>query len=170
MLVSALTAASASQAQGADVYASVSPQGKSIGLGLEVGAPTSLNAKFMTAGNQGIVVGIGGGIWYDLSLSLHADYLWHPFAVPVSDVGTFSGFVGLGAWTSLGNYGPRWGYYQRYQNNIDVFAIGGRVPLGLNFAFHAIPIELFAEVVPSVALFPGIGVFGQGGLGVRFYL
>jgi hypothetical protein len=57
---------------------SVAPGGRSLGVGVELGAPSSLNLKFMTASNQGIVVGVGGGIWYDLSLSLHADYLWHP--------------------------------------------------------------------------------------------
>jgi hypothetical protein len=48
-------------------------------------------------------------------------------------------------------------------------ALGVRVPLGVSLAFNSFPVEVFAEVVPAGALFPGIGVFGQGGLGARIY-
>src|SRR4051812_19474284 len=65
-------------ATSADVSSTVTPSGKSVGLGLELGAPTGINAKLMVAPNQAVVLGVGGGIWYDASLSLHADYLWHP--------------------------------------------------------------------------------------------
>ncbi len=151
------------------VSQSVAPAGRSIGVGIELGAPTSINAKFMLASNQGVVVGVGGGIWYDASISLHADYLFHPLIADFNG-GNFSGFVGLGAWTSLGfGYNNHWGYYQPYGPGPMPFSVGGRIPLGLSLAFNEVPVEVFVELVPSVALFPGIGVFGQGGLGARFY-
>lgn len=148
--------------------ANVAPADKSIGVGVEVGAPTNINAKFMVGPTNGVVVGIGGGIWYDLSLSLHADYLWHP-VVAEFDGGNFSGYVGIGGWASIGDgKGGRLGYYQPFFDN-NFFGIGARVPLGVSLAFDQVPVEVFAEVVPSVAVFPGIGVFGQGGIGARFY-
>lgn len=146
----------------------VSPAGKPIGVGLELGAPTNINAKFMLGPQHGVVVGVGGGIWYDLSLSVHGDYVFHPLALRFDD-GTFSAYVGGGLWTSLGFPGQRYGYYRPFLKDRQYFAAGARVPLGLNLAFNAFPIELFFELVPAVAVFPGLGVFGQGGLGARIY-
>lgn len=72
--------------------------------------------------------------------------------------------------TSFGNYGPRRGYYRRYRDDLkpyDILAVGARVPRGLNVAFNEVPTEIVPEVGPRVALFPGIGFFGRGGLGAR---
>lgn len=149
--------------------AGVSPADKQIGLGVELGAPTNLNLKFMVGEANGVVVGVGGGIWYDFSLSLHVDYLWHPL-VAEFDGGNVSGYVGIGGWGSISDgKGGRFGYYQPFFSGADNVAFGARIPLGVSLAFDTIPVEVFAEVVPSVAVFPGIGIFGQGGLGARFY-
>lgn len=153
----------------AEVSQSISPAGRSIGVGIELGAPTSINAKFMLAPSHAIVAGIGGGIWYDASLSLHGDYLWHPL-VSYFDGGNVHAFVGVGAWTSVGFGGSRYGYYRPYFDDRGVpFAFGGRVPLGGAVAFDEVPVEIFAELVPAVSVFPGFGIFGQGGIGARFY-
>jgi hypothetical protein len=154
----------------AHAQAQVSPQGKGVGIGFEVGAPTTLNLKMMTSPYTGIVVGIGGAIWYDLSLSLHADYLWHPAVLASGDAGALSFYAGLGGWTALsGQKGPRLGLNGPVYNDVDFLAAGVRVPLGLSFGMSGLPIEVFGELVPAVALFPGIGLFGQGGLGARLY-
>ena len=168
-LVAAFFALPATAHEG-DVYSSVSPAGRNVGIGVELGAPTSLNLKFMVAPREGIVLGIGGGIWYDESISLHADYLWHPL-VASFDSGTFSGYIGGGAWTSLGlgNPGPHYGYYAPFFAGNEPIAVGARLPLGLTLAFNEVPVEVFIEVVPSLEVFPAIGGFGQGGLGARFY-
>lgn len=150
-------------------FAAVSPGGKGVGVGVELGAPTNLNLKLMTGDNTGVVVGVGGGIWYDASLSLHVDFLWHPIAAPIGDDVTLSGYVGLGAWTSIGFEGSHFGFYSPYYKRLQPFSVGARVPLGVSLAIHPVPIEVFAEVVPAVAAFPGIGVFGQGGIGARLY-
>jgi hypothetical protein len=158
----------ASHAAANDVSATVSPAGKTIGVGIEVGAPTTVNAKFMVASNQGVVVGIGGGAWYDASLSLHGDYLFHPL-VAQFDGGAFSAYIGGGVWTSLGFGGNHYGYWAPYYRDHNPFGIGVRMPLGLTLAFNEVPVEVFGEVVPALSVFPGFGVFGQGGLGARFY-
>ena len=147
---------------------SVSPGGKGIGIGIEVGAPTSIDIKLMVGNSEGIVIGVGGGIWYDESLALHLDYLWHPL-VAHFDGGTLSGYIGVGGWASVGVDGAHIGYYQPFYRGAQPVALGLRVPFGISLAFNTVPIELFAELVPAVEVFPGIGVFGQGGLGARFY-
>lgn len=146
----------------------VSPSGRDVGLGIEFGAPANLNVKFMIAPNQGIVLGLGVAPWYDASLSLHADYLLHPVVLNYEAV-NLSGYVGLGIWGSAGIEGPHYGYYQPWFGK-SPFAVGARVPLGVNLAFNQAPLELYMEIVPAVALAPGFGVFGQGGIGIRFYI
>ena len=150
-------------------HASVTPMGKTVGIGFELGAPTNINVKLMTSSNTGVVVGVGGGIWYDASLSLHADYLWHLLVFPLGDDATLSGYVGIGAWTSFGVEGKHVGLYRPYYGGVQPFGVGARVPLGASLAFNASPIEVFIEIVPAISVFPGIGAFGQGGIGARFY-
>lgn len=148
---------------------SVTPMGRTFGLGLQLGAPTSITGKFMVAGDQGVVVGVGGGIGYDFSLSLHADYLWHPAVFATFPPASFSFYVGGGLWLALSDARGRWGWYDyRYYPGVP-FGLGVRIPIGVNMAFREIPIELYLEGVPTVAVFPHIG-FGIGAsIGARFY-
>ena len=146
----------------------VSPSGRDLGFGIEFGAPANLNLKLMVAPNQGVVVGLGVGAWYDASLSLHVDYLLHPIVLPYAAV-TLSGYVGVGAWASAGIEGAHYGYYQPWYGR-SPFGVGARIPLGVNLAFNQAPLELYMELVPAVALMPGFGVFSQGGIGLRLYI
>lgn len=148
-----------------------SPNGRAFGLGLELGIPSTLNLKFMSTATQGVVVGIGGLAQYDLSLSLHADTLWH-VAVISGEAVNFGPYFGVGAFTafSFDSHLPQFGLYgQRYSTGMDYFALGLRIPIGLNLAFNDFPIELFAEGVPAILFFPSMGFFIQEGLGFRFY-
>jgi hypothetical protein len=167
----ALFAGFASAPALADISDTVAPAGRDIGIGVELGAPTSLNLKFMTSPTSGIVIGAGGAIWYNASLSLHADYEVHPLVADFNS-GSFSAYIGLGAWTALdfAASGPHLGYYQPYYASPEPLAVGARVPLGLSLAFNALPIELFGELVPSAEFFPALGGFGEGGIGFRVYL
>ena len=165
---------------------SVSPEGRTIGFGLQIGSPTALTMKFMVTGNQGVVAGIGGGLG---GLSLHVDYLWHPSVIVGTDALTLSWYVGLGGWLGflptipgfalLGPLGPKSGvgYYNGHFGFVYLpdnylwyapsFAV--RVPLGLSLAFNSLPIEIYGGLTPSLLIFPGFG-FGMGGeLGARVY-
>ncbi len=154
----------------AAVSSSISPQGRQFGVGLQVGAPTALTLKYMVAPDQGLVAGLGVGIGWDPSISLHVDYLWHPSILASLGWGTLSWFVGGGGWLSFSNGG--WGrgpFYVGYGYATSPFAFGARVPLGLDLAFSSVPIELYLEADPTLLIFPRIG-FGIGAtLGGRFY-
>jgi hypothetical protein len=164
----------------------ISPEGRSIGIGGQIGSPTAITMKFMVAGNQGIAAGIGGGFG---GLSLHVDYLWHPGVIVGTDALSLSWYVGLGGWLGffpivpgfpgLGPFGPRngVGYYNGHfgyvylPDNYLWYApsLAVRVPIGLSLAFHSLPIEIYGGLTPSLLLFPGFG-FGMGGeLGLRVY-
>jgi len=164
----------------------VSPEGKQMGVGLQIGSPTGLTGKYMLTGNQGVVAGVGAGLG---GLSVHLDYLWHPQVLAVADPFRLSWYLGLGGWLGffpypngvpgLGYFGPNfaYGYYNGHlafmylPYNLLWFApsFAVRVPLGLSLALRQLPIEIYGGLTPSVLVFPGIG-FGLGGeIGGRIY-
>lgn len=146
--------------------AETSPMGRDFGLGLRLGAPTGLDLKLMTGADSGLVVGVGGLLFFDRSLSLHVDHVWHAHLTE-----NFTAYAGVGGWGSVSGdvKGPPFGYRGPvYVQAVPVNA-GVRVPLGLNYAFQPIPVEVYGEIAPSAELFPGIGLFSSGSLGARLY-
>lgn len=151
----------------------VTPMGKQIGIGIQVGAPTALTAKIMLAPDQGIVAGLGAGygFFFAPTLSLHVDYVWHPMILTQSDAFALSWYVGGGAWLGLWD-GNRRGYvvapFYTYVF-VSPIALALRVPIGVSLAMKSIPLEFYGEAAPALGIFPGI-TFGLGfTLGARFY-
>lgn len=160
----------------ADAGASSTPQGRQFGIGLQLGLPTALVIKYMLQPNQGIAAGIGGFSGFVLnsgSITIFVDYLYHPHLLTAGEAFALTWYVGGGGQVIIndrfatpyirGVLYPGF-YYGSY------FWLAGRVPLGVNLALAQAPLEVFAEVVPSILLFPALS-FGVGGsIGVRFYL
>ncbi len=154
--------------------ASSTPQGRTFGVGLQLGYPTALTVKYMLRPDQGLVAGIGGfsGLAYTAAaLSLHADYLWHPLLLASTEVFGLTLYVGGGANVLVfadarqKTFIASLAYYY-YPTNLWVAA---RVPLGANLALSQLPFEIYLEVVPSILVFPALG-FGVGAaIGGRFY-
>jgi hypothetical protein len=153
----------------------ISPQGKTMGLGIQVGAPTSVTFKFMLTGDQGVVVGVGAGsgFTFNPALSLHADYLWHPSVLVSNPPFKLSWYIGGGAWVGLWNGGfggnnlvvP--GFY--YYFGFSPLLLAARMPIGLSLAMNELPLEFYGEATPALSIFPGVS-FGLGfTLGFRFY-
>lgn len=150
------------------------PQGRTFGIGIQLGYPTALSLKYMLRADQGIQGGVGGfsGFAYDVgAFSLHADYVFHPHVLTRADVFALTWYVGGGANVLVfGNprqrtFLPGLTYYY-YPTTMWLAA---RVPIGVNLAFRQQPFEVFLEAVPSLLVFPGMS-FGFGAsLGGRFY-
>lgn len=151
------------------VSSSISPQGRQFGLGLQVGAPTALTIKYMVAPDQGLVAGLGVGIGWDPSISLHVDYLWHPSILASLGWGTLSWYVGGGGWLSLSDDRGWGGAWLGYGYARSPFALGARLPLGVDLAFSSVPIELYLEADPTLIIFPRLGLGIGATLGGRFY-
>jgi hypothetical protein len=150
-----------------------SPGGRTLGLGVQIGAPTALTIKYMVAKTQGVVVGAGVGFgWrngFGPGLSIHADYLFHLAQLINNESLALSFYLGPGVWLSLfsGGYGFGYGYY--YSGSFALFGLGVRLPIGLSLALNALPIEIYVELDPALFVFPGVD-FGLGAsLGFRFY-
>jgi hypothetical protein len=153
---------------------SAAPQGRTFGIGLQLGTPTGLTGKYMVAPDQGLAFGVGAAFYSALgsgqSLDFHVDYLFHPHLLVGAEAIKLTWYVGPGLFLALVEPGtvpyfpgPFW--YPGYRSAW----LGLRVPIGLDLAFKNLPIEIFLEGVPMLLAFPVVG-FGMGAsLGLRFY-
>ena len=153
---------------------SASPQGKRLAIGLEIGWPTGATAKLMLRPQQALRVSIGaftGLVLSEPSLSLHVDWLYHPFTLARASGWRLHTHVGVGgAVVVLPAPGQRTTIPSAlyYRGPTQVWT-GLRVPVGLDLTFADIPVDVVFDLVPTVLAFPGVG-FGFGtSLGVRWW-
>lgn len=123
---------------------------KTFGLGLELGAPTGLNAKYFLAADRALDFGVGDIYNYASRYGLHiyADYLWHPVSLASTESFELPFYVGVG--------GRIWDFEDRGPAiHDDAFAIGLRVPVGLSLDFNNVPLDIFLQLVPTLDFFSG---------------
>jgi hypothetical protein len=126
------------------------------GLGLILGEPTGLSAKYYNGGTTAFDFGLAwsfGSNSNNANFHLHADYLIHRFDLIQVEQGRMPIYFGIGG---------------RLRTSRDAH-VGIRFPIGVSYYFERDPIELFFEVVPVFDLTPRSQVSGNGGLGFRFY-
>ena len=132
---------------------SISAQDKGLGLGLIFGEPTGLSAKMWTSERTALDAAVAwsfsGVGWFHL----HADFLMHNYDLFSVSKGALPVYYGLGAFTTFSSD----------------FGLGLRVPLGLAYQFEGAPVDIFAEVVPGLALLPDLAFYIGGGIGVRYF-
>jgi len=132
------------------------------GLGIMLGNPTGLSAKFW----MDDLWAIDGAIGIDRSeFDVHLTILRHDFI-----------------WVN--RIGNKWGWFQRLTTEGDLpyyFGAGPRIlfedkeeigirfPVGLSYLPHQSPWEIFLEVAPVFRLTPSTGFNGDFSVGVRYY-
>ncbi len=131
------------------------------GIGLQVGDPFELNAKYFIAPLDAVTVGIGDGGGSDWEL--HADFLRHfPEVIAVSE-GKLPLSIGIGG-----------RFRDRNRKHAEDFTIGPRATVGIAYWFAKAPLELYAELNPVLDLIDrhgaDIDLSLDGGIGIRFYL
>ena len=126
--------------------------GHRFGLGLSVGYPTGLSAKYYPGGRsqaiEGVLAvdpGIGDGGIY-----LHAAYLWHPDVLAREPGFELPWHVGIGGFLWDDYYG--WGYGRWGAGGT---AIGGRGQIGLDFDLEDIRLQISADVSLHIGVFTG---------------
>lgn len=134
------------------------------GLGIMVGEPTGISAKYWRSRSQAIQ----GGVSYSRRrefVQVHVDYLW-----TVADLlerrkrrEAGPGAEAMGMFPIYAGAGGRIGVRK------DDLVAGARVPIGLSYLFHRIPVDIFLEIVPGVTLVPETEFDLEGGLGARYY-
>lgn len=143
-------------------------QDSGFGLGIMLGEPTGLSAKAWTGGRNAIGMGLAWGGWGRGGyFHLHGDYLFHNFDLINVGAGRLPLYYGPGlrlrSWT-----GHRYWHGGHYHDG-DRLDLGVRFPVGLAYLFDHAPVDIFAEVVPTLDLVPATGLELDFALGARFW-
>lgn len=134
---------------------SIYGQQKQFGLGIIVGSPTGISAKYWIADSKALDFGLGYSLTENNSnFNFHVDYLWH-------ELDAFNSHENL-----LIHYGLGF-RIKAVSDGKDSF--GARGVVGVTWMLSQIPLDLFIEVAPVFKLIPETVLDLDGGLGVRFY-
>ncbi len=143
-------------------------QSSGFGLGIMLGDPTGLNGKLWLNGDRALDFGLAWGI-YGRYVHLHSDYLFHNMELLHVSAGKLALYYGPGlrirSWTG-GRYWDH-GRWEDYDGSR--IGVGVRFPVGLDYMFDGIPVDVFLEVVPSLDLLPSTYFDLDAAIGGRFW-
>lgn len=134
------------------------------GVGLILGEPTGISAKMYLRGDQAVQAAVGSA-FVGGGLQVHADYVWHPWALERRPSFALMAYLGPGL---------RVIQYDGGRGADDDVAVGLRAVLGMVFDFTEVPLDAFLEVA-------GVGEYAFGedaggaavalnaGAGARYY-
>lgn len=130
-------------------------QGNGWGLGIMLGEPTGLSAKYWLNENNALDFGLGYSFAYThSSISMHADYLYHLFDVIKSDY-RFPVYYGFGVRLRL----------VEGDDNL----LGARGVAGIAWLSDNYPVDVFLEAAPVFVLFPKTSLYFDMSVGARYY-
>jgi hypothetical protein len=133
-----------------------------LGVGLEVGSPSGITAKYYLSGNTAVQAGFG---FFLLGGGAHLDFLYEFRNIIDTRAQTFDLplFIGGGLKGGFGRYkcgGPR-------GSCVYGPMVGLRIPLGVALQLRRTPLEFQLEAAPVVYPLHGIGA--DMSLGVRYF-
>ena len=131
-----------------------SAQSNGFGVGIILGEPTGISAKYWTTGSTAFDFGLGYSIRKNSRLHLHADYLFH-----VNNLFNTSENISL-------YYGP--GARLRLVQTGDS-RLGFRFDIGLVWIPRNSPVDVFLEIAPLMDIIPETDFSFNGGVGVRYF-
>ncbi len=146
-------------------FSSAQAANKGLGLGVTIGSPSGLSAKYWLESKKAVDFGLG---WdSDSNFYFWSDYLIHfPGAFHRASISnTVVPYVGLGGYLKVfSNEGKR-----KTDNDDKSMRLVVRIPLGIEWLPNDYPIGVFGELSPGLKVYPNTsGEFG-GAIGARFY-
>ena len=124
------------------------------GLGLVGEDPSGLTFKYKMSEQQALDFRFGLGFRFDNAFLVQVNYLISPFMLTQNGDFKLPFYIGGGG--TLFIFG-------------DNLGLTGRVPIGAAMELSAIPIDIFLEIAPQLALIPNVAVGVDGAVGVRFW-
>jgi len=130
---------------------------KNAGIGVILGEPTGIVAKYWL--NEFVALDAAAGWSLDTPshLHLHADYLYQKYYLVEKKEDGLDLPVYFGIGGKL-----------LFQKNINI-SISIRFPMGIDYLFTDVSIDVFFEVVPCLDLLPATSLDLNVGLGSRFF-
>jgi len=135
--------------------ANAQAQVSTFGLGVIVGEPTGIDAKWFLNDTNALEGALAWSLSNDNNLHIQVDYLHHQYDWIVPKKGRIPVYFGLG------------GRVEFRQNADDLWGL--RIPVGIAYEFADAPFDLFGEIVPLLELFPDTDFTLEGAIGARFW-
>jgi hypothetical protein len=135
------------------------------GVGVMVGEPTGLSLKKWIGEDRAIDAGIGWSFSDYDAFHFHVDYLFHRFGL-LLDEGRgdrLPVYVGIGGRIKLKDHEDGKG------RDHDDDSFGIRIPLGISYLFADVPVDIFAEIVPTFDVAPDTDLDLGAAVGARYY-
>jgi hypothetical protein len=139
------------------------------GLGIVIGEPTGLSAKYRMSSRDALDFGLAYS--YNDFVYLFSDYLYHfpgafrsahsPFLSQVTP------YIGIGGILLISTNDGR--NDRRYFTENGSVGLGMRLPVGLEWKPDSPPLGVFVELVPGIGIIPSTFGFLEGGIGIRYY-
>ncbi|MCX5859631.1 MAG: DUF3996 domain-containing protein [Proteobacteria bacterium] len=136
-------------------------QDRGVGLGVILGEPTGVVLKGWITKRQAVDGGLAWSFGRRDSLHVHADYLFHEFNLFKVEEGQLPMYFGVGGRFKLGDNEDDSG------GNDD--RVGVRIPVGIDYLFRKVPVDIFLEIVPIMDLVPETAFALNAGIGARFF-
>lgn len=127
-----------------------------LGLGLIVGEPTGLSAKYWLNDTVALDGAVGWSTHDHTDLYLHSDVLWHNFNLIPVPRGSLPVYFGVGGLV-------------RFRDDNRDNDVGIRAPVGVSYMFDNAPIDVFAEIAPAIDVAPSVRGEITGGVGIRYW-
>lgn len=129
-------------------------------LGVIMGEPTGLSAKYWMSQETALDFGAAWSFKGDGQFHLHVDYLFHKFDIFKVESGSLPLYFGIGGRLRFDeDDGP---------GDEDGSRLGLRLVLGLEYLVEDYPMSLFFEVAPIIDVAPETEGDINGGLGIRY--
>ena len=125
------------------------------GIGVILGEPTGITAKYMINDNNAIDAGSGWETSGDNKLHIYGDYLFHLYDVIEVPKGRLPLYFGVGG---------RIVFHDNDDNELGI-----RFPVGIEYVFEKAPLGAFVELVPVLDLSPDTELDFEAGTGIRFF-
>lgn len=129
-------------------------QNKGFGLGIMVGSPSSISAKYWIGGNNAIDGGLGYSLINNESFSIHMDYLYHHYEFSADKV-NLPIYYGVG--------------FRLKSKDKHESSLGVRGVLGLSYFGKSAPYDIFIEIAPVFKLVPKTSLDIDAAIGARYF-
>lgn len=136
------------------VAAPAAAQMPAYGLGLVLGEPTGVSGKMWLNRYSAIDAVVGFSFARETAFNLQLSYLVHKYDVIDPDGGVAPIYVGVGARLKTENE----------------MRFGFRVPVGVEFIFDDVPMDLFFEAAPILDVAPEVTFSFSVAIGFRFFI
>jgi len=126
---------------------------KGMGLGIALGDPTGITAKYWTSRNTALCGAMGWSFRDEGYLHINGDFIYHNSELITVEEGELPLYFGIGGRLAFKNANE----------------IGIRFPIGLVYLFPDAPFDAFFELSPYLNLYPESDFFISASLGGRFF-